>query len=247
MTAVKGSKQYQLEVVPYRPLQRWMLRLGALVVALLAVWGAHSYGTYKALQFQQQSLGERDQFEIALVQSRAEVESLRQEVANLRLGSTVDQAASEDVRNEVISLKTQIAELQEDITFYRGLMMPSADNKGLVVGSLNVISSGTARRFNYKLVVQQLATNHQVMSGNLTFTIVGRQGEVPMSLALKDVSTSVDSTNIRLGFKYFQNIEGELELPEGFEPLRIEIVASVRTPSAAKVEKKFGWLAEERL
>ncbi|UTA47485.1 hypothetical protein L1F30_15185 [Simiduia sp. 21SJ11W-1] len=245
MSAVKGSKQYRLEVVPYRPWLRWSRRLLALLIAALAVYAAHWYGTSEALKYQAQALGERDQFEQALSESRAEAEALRQEVANLKLGSQVDKAASEDVRNEVIRLKAEIAELQEDITFYRGLMMPSADKQGLTIGSLNVISTGEERRFNYKLVIQQLATNHKMLSGHVNFTIVGRQGGLPMSLALKDVSDAVSTTDIRLGFRYFQNIEGELVLPVGFEPMRIEIVAKARGSNGATVEKKFGWLVEE--
>lgn len=245
MTAVKGSKQYSLEVVPYRPAYRWTLRLLFLALALAAVYAAHLYGAREALRFQAQAITERDQFELELQASRQRVDELQQEVANLRLGSQVDQAASEDVRNEVIVLKAQIAELQEDISFYRGLMSPSAESNGLTIGSLNILSTGVARHYNYKLVVQQFAANHAMLNGNLNFTIVGRQGELPMSLALKDVSPNVDSNDIRLGFKYFQNIEGELILPEGFDPVRVEIVAAVRGPNAARVEKKFGWLAEQ--
>ena len=246
MTAVKGSKQYRLEVVPYRPWLRWSVRFLVLLIAAAAVYFANWYGTREALKYQTQALAERDQFEQALAESRDEAEELRQKVANLQLGSQVDKAASEDVRNEVISLKAEIAELQEDISFYRGLMMPSADKQGLTIGSLNVISTGADRHFNYKLVVQQLATNHKMLAGHVNFTIVGRQDGLPMSLALKDVSQAVTTTDIRLGFKYFQNIEGELVLPVGFEPIRIEIVAKVRGASTATVEKKFGWLAEER-
>lgn len=245
MTAVKGSKQYRLEVVPYRPGYRFLLRIMLLVVVMASVYAAHWYGTSEALQYQSLALTERDQFSISLQESVIEIEALRQEVANLRLGAQVDQAASEDVRGEVIALKAQIADMQEDISFYRSLMAPSAETKGLTIGSLNVISTGVARHFNYKLVIQQLATNHLLLNGYVNFTIVGRQGDLPMSLSLKDVSPSITTKDIRLGFKYFQNVEGELILPEGFEPIRIEIVATVRGPGAATVEKKFGWLAEE--
>ncbi|AFU99070.1 DUF6776 family protein [Simiduia agarivorans] len=246
MTAVKGSKQYKLEVVPYRPVWRWTIRLTFVALAAIAVAVAHWYATKEALRFQQAALQERDQFERALADSRAEVERLQQEVANLRLGSEVDKVASEDVRNEVIDLKAQIAELQEDISFYRGLMAPNAEAQGLTIGSLNLLSTGVDRHYRYKLVVQQFATNHKLLTGSLNFTIVGRQNDLPMSLALKDVSATVDAMDIRLGFKYFQNIEGEMVLPQGFEPIRIEISARVRGAKPATVEKKFGWLVEER-
>ena len=244
MSSVKGSKQYRLEVKPYRPAFRFLVRTLMLVLVAGLVYASHWYGKTQALSYQAQALEERDQFEAALQELQLEGETLRQEVANLRLGSQVDQAASEEVRNEVITLKATIAELEEDISFYRGLMSPSAESKGLTIGSLNVISTGVARHFNYKLVLQQLTSNHQLLTGTVTFTIVGRQGDLPMRLSLKDVSASINDVDIRLGFKYFQNVEGELVLPEGFEPNSIEIVAKVRGSSSAAIEKKFGWLAE---
>ena len=175
-----------------------------------------------------------------------EAKDLSQQVANLKLGSAIDRKSSEDVRAEVIDLKGQISGLKEDISFYRGLMSPTDNKSGLTIGSLNVISTGVARDFEYKLVVQQLATRHKMFSGYLTFRIFGRQLDQPVTLALKNVSDSVSFDRIKLRFKYFQTIKGRLVLPEGFEPERIELVAMSSEAPKVEVKKKFGWLVQER-
>src|SRR5690625_6554530 len=101
-------------------------------------------------------------------------------------------------------------------------MAPENSNSGLVIGSLNVISTGLPRQYEYKVVVQQLATNHQVLSGYLNFNVVGwRNGEQEI-IPLHQLSNQVDDANIRLRFRYFQNIEGRLTLPDDFEPERSE-------------------------
>lgn len=245
MTAVKGSKQNRMIVVPYRPWLRTAVSLAVLVVLGLSVSGSFWYGQQSGQALQAEAVAERDRLRVELSNSSRDADNLRQEVANLKLGAQVDRKASEGVRAEVIELKSQIAALKQDISFYRSLMAPTGNKRGLNIGSLNVISTGVPRQYEYKLVVQQLATRHTMLNGTLSFTIVGRQGEQLVTLPLKDVSDNVSYENIKLRFKYFQTIEGRLSLPETFEPERIELIARSTGKEPVVVEKKFGWLVQE--
>lgn len=245
MNAVKGSKQYHMRVVAYRPWLRWLMLVVVSALAVGVVLGSFVVGQYTGVEQQAKAVAERDRLRIELDAKSQEAAQFRQSVANLQLGAQVDRKASEGVRGEVIQLKEQIAELEADISFYRGLMSPSDNKQGLTIGSLNVISTGAPRHYEYKLVMQQLAARHKILQGNLTFSIIGRQGENLRTLALKDVSESVNYDSIKLRFKYFQSLEGRLVLPVGFEPERIELVATSTGKDKASVEKKFGWLVQE--
>lgn len=245
MTAVKGTIPPRLVVVPYRPVRTWLIRLLLLVLTVGAVALSYFLGHLRGFSEQADAVAERDQLRLEQQSSSRIVEELRQEVANLKLGAKVDHKAGEEVRNQVILLKAQVAELEEDITFYRGLMAPTDNARGLTIGSLNVLTTGIPRQYAYKLVVLQLATNHQVLTGALNFNVVGWRDGERISLPLHQLSEQVDAEDIRLRFRYFQNIEGRLMLPEGFEPERIELVARSTGANAATVEKKFGWLVQE--
>lgn len=245
MAAVKGSKQYRMVVVPYRPFYRLILAVVLIVLTTAGIWGSYQYGHHKGTAVQEQALQERDRLQQEYAESAGELETLRQQLANVTLGAEVDRKASETVRQEVISLKSQITELQEDISFYRGLMAPSGNKRGLTIGSLDVVSTGTPRRYSYKLVMQQLAENHVLLSGHLNFKIIGSLGDMRVAYPLKELSEQVGVEKIKLRFKYFQNIQGELVLPEGFEPDSIELVAKSVGRNATTVEKRFGWLVQE--
>lgn len=245
MAEVKGSKQHRMVVVPYRPVRRVVITLVLLVLVAAAVAASYYWGHHKGVTEQADAVIERNRLRQEVAELTEESDKLRQQVANLRLGSEVDQQASEEMRNQVIALKEEIAALEEDITFYRGLMSPGDNNTGLTIGSLNVLATGIPRQFEYKLVVQQLATDHQVLSGYLTFKIVGRRNQQTETLSLHQISEQVESEEIRLRFRYFQNVEGRLTLPEGFEPERIELVARSTGRDSQTVEKKFGWLVQE--
>lgn len=245
MSTVKGTKERRLKVVAYSPYAQPLLLLATLVACV--VIGAISYytGNMRGLAVQEQALVERDQLRLQLQQKNQEAIKLSQKVANLELASEVDKASTEDVRGEVIELKEQITALEEEISLYRGLMAPTESKKGLTIGALELTSTGVPRQYDFKVVVQQLATNHQVLSGHLNFSVVGRDGEAVRTIPLKDLSTQIDEEDIRLRFKYYQDIQGQLELPLGFEPERVVLVARTTGRDGAVVEKKFGWLVQE--
>lgn len=247
MKTVKGTKQKAVKVVEYRPFLK--LIVTSVVVLLLAVASAASYyyGRSTVLVGQDESKLEIDGLVKSLAQSEQDLLEAQQKLANIELGAEVDRNASESVRKEITELRDEIARLQEDNGFYRNLMAPTDEAKGLQIGSLELTRASRARdrSFSYRIVVQQLVSRHEVLNGNLLVLIVGRQDGANRQYSLRDLSTQVTSEKIKLRFKYFQNLEGELVLPEGFEPDHIELVAQSSGKKSQRVEKKFGWLVEE--
>lgn len=245
MTRVKGSRAYRYRVMKYQPL-RWLAGwvLLALTVAALAS-GSFHYG--KKL-----GLAERENAQQNLVQARRQLkqaeeaaEEVRQQLTNLSLGAKVDKNALEVVRAEVTELKQQIALLEEENQFYRNLMAPTDNKRGLTFGAVEISQTDQPRTYRYKVVMQQLATQHDVLVGTLSFNVVGRLDGALRVFALRELAADVTSTNIKLRFKYFQNLEGQLVLPQGFEPERIELEARSSGANSVTVEKRFGWLVEE--
>lgn len=245
MTAVKGSTQYRLKVVKDRPLLTWGLRLLLICLVALGAVASYYYGVFQGRSGASVAAEEVGRLNAALTAVQTSEAALRQQLANLELGARVDRQASEDVRQEVIDLKNQLAELQEENSFYRNLMAPSENQEGLNFGAVEISDTDTPRQYRYKVVLQQLSTNHQLLNGTLTFNVVGRrEGEVVV-LPLSDLSDDVETMNIKLRFKYFQTVQGQLQLPPGFEPERIELVARSSGSNPVKVEKRFGWLVQE--
>ena len=88
---------------------------------------------------------------------------------------------------------------------------------------------------------QQDADGDTFLEGHVNVTLVGRQGGQLRRLELRSVSSEQDEDEIRLRFKYFQNVEGEIVIPNGFEPEKIEISAVATTPVAKRVDQEFKW------
>ncbi|UTF59397.1 DUF6776 family protein [Gilvimarinus sp. DA14] len=245
MASVKGTKQYSMKVVPHRPGRRLLQLFILLLVVGCAVCGAYFFGFWQASGGNLPSFNDKERLTAELIEARAEADKLRQQVANLSMASEVDQMASEEVRSEVIELRQQIASLEADISFYRGLMAPGESSSGLALGDITLRPIGTQGRYRFKFVVQQIATNHQVLNGNLNVELVGHREGEQTRLPLYQLSSDYDSADIKLRFKYFQNVEGELTLPDGFEAQSLELTARSSGDDSQRVERSYSWLASE--
>jgi len=247
MSIVKGTKQHRVKVVRDRPFLRVFVLLVLLGVTVGAVAFSFRLGHSKGMQNENVSLAKISSLQDALSASDARVAEFEQKMANVDLGAEVDRKANEEIRQEVIALKESIAKLEEENSFYRGLMAPTKNKRGLAFGAIELSKTDRARTVSYKVVMQQLATNHQLLKGSLEYKVVGRQDGVDAMFNLRELSSQVKTDLIKLRFKYFQTIEGELKLPEGFEPVGIELVAKSTGKNPVTVEKRFDWLVEEVL
>lgn len=237
---VKGSKQYRPVVVPHEPGKRLLtLILGTLAVCafgLLCFWQG-----YKEAQRQQVlALQEWDQLQVRVAQQDEEIHTLNMQLSNSRVGVDVDKQSMEVLRKEILTLKQKIASLQENNHFYRELMEPSSDNKGLAIGSFSLLPTPTPRQYHYQLVVQQFAREPRPLTGRATVTLVGTEAGAPRSYALHQLSPQVSGADIPLKFRFYQALEGTLTLPAGFELSRIEVLAE-KQGGTAPVTRHFDW------
>ena len=245
MTVVKGSKQQNLRVVPHRPWLRVLYVFITVLITASAAVGAYYFGFKQGMAEQEAALAQISSLSSELDSKSAALRAAEQELANIRLGAEVDRQSSEDVRQELIALKEQLAALEADNSFYRNLMAPTENKRGLTFGAIELSDTDSGRTYHYKFVMQQLATNHELLNGSLEVVVVGKQNDLEARYYLSDLSSSVSDKTVKLRFKYFQTIEGDLVLPVGFDPERIELTARSTGKNAVTIEKRFGWLVEE--
>jgi hypothetical protein len=212
--------------------------VAVLITFLISVIGSFLLGRYYSVDKRDESiLADAQRLKQTLNEKTTLVTQLEQQVANMRLASEVDRKANEEVREEAVKLRTQLAELEEDNTFYRSLMRPAPGDKGLVVDPPSVTPTDVSGVYKYNMVIKQIVAQHQQVNGYAEFTLLGKQGEQAVQFALKDISDDVTVERIKLNFKYFQRIEGEMRLPEGFFPERIELKIVTQRPDSVVIEK----------
>lgn len=244
MTEVTGSKQYRSIVVQHRPARRRTIIASFILIAVAIAQLAYWYGG-QSLQADYLKLSaDHKKVVQQLSLSEAKYQDASQQLTNARLGSDIDRKAVNEVRTTVSEHKETINQLNEEINFYKGLMAPTERERGLGIRSWDVYPGSAPNRFQYKLVLQQLALKHTVLKGTVRVSIVGKRGGVEDILPLDILSEQVDK-QLKLRFKYFQYIDGELIIPEGFTPERVDIVAKATSPKPVTVDKQYGWIVQK--
>lgn len=242
---VKGSKQEKMVVVPYRPGRRFLL-VSLLVLGVGAsAAGGFMFGYTNMLRIQQSGQATQQELNEQLIATETENSDLRRQVAILDRSSVMDQRATEEVQETIRGLRDRVAQLEQDVVYYRQVVSAETEDTGLIISQLDIDATREANRFRYKLVLrQQDADGDTFLTGHVNINLVGSQGEEQQILALRDLSAEQDQLDIRLRFKYFQNIEGELVLPENFVPDRLQVAAVSMEPVEKSINQNFSWVVE---
>ena len=240
MVAVKGSKQYQMVVVPHRPFYKAAVFVLCVVAVAALCFFTYRYGLDEGIATRFEVVQEREALREQLLITERRVTDMRQEIATLKIGEEVDTKATEEVRETVETLQSQIAELNEEIRFYKGVMIPNAESKGLRIERMNMKPVANSGRYSYSLLLTQVVDKHDYVQGGVEINILGKRGEQPAELSLENISTQ-DKSSERFRFRYFQNIDGELEIPSDFEPEAVMVIAQSSGNRAQRLEKRFDW------
>jgi hypothetical protein len=169
------------------------------------------------------------------------------EVEMQRTRNEVDSRALEMMRKEMTAEKERTAELEEGLSFYRSMVVSDDPEKGIYLRKPELVAGSAPNRFAYRIFVHQKEREFEMVEGELWVHVRGKQGNDEVSYSLAELSPNLDEGPIALHFRYFQSIEGEMVLPEGFEPAALILEARASKPRTVKVREVYPWLLQERL
>jgi hypothetical protein len=242
---VKGSKQDKLVVVSYDPWKQFWRRFALLILVVILGGASYVYGRFEAMELQTQAIAERDQLQGDLKAAQEKVASFGSRVSYLEKSGDVGRISTESLRQNMVDLHAQIATLQEEVAFYKGIMAPSTRKHDLRIQKIEIENALEANRFRYKLVVTQVGTNQTYISGLAAVNVKGVLDGKQKVYGLRDLSDDVQDYGIKFKFRYFQEIAGEMVLPEGFIPELVEVVLQSKGAKAGRVTQTSPWPGKE--
>lgn len=240
---VKGSKQYRSIVVPYRPLHRLLWIAAATICVCLLAIGSFWFGYRDAQRDYRLAIDEWTQLQELTTQQAEQLQMLSQQVSSTRKGSEIDHQTMEGLRQEILVLNEQITQLEQSNHFYRQLMEPEKNRQGLNISSWQVTELAEPRHYQFELVVQHLSVEHRIVSGRLSVTLTGNENGASKSYSLDQLSADIQKPDIPVKLRFYQTLSGKLVLPEGFEPVRVEVMAE--TSGGKPVTASFDWAARK--
>lgn len=173
-----------------------------------------------------------------LADQQSELDSLRQQVSTLTRSDQISRDANRELQGTLAERDEEIAALRADVAFYERFVGSTAQRRGLTVHELRV-QPRTDQGWHYTATLTQSLSRDAASVGTMRLSIEGTRDGRLETLDWTTLRQSDDAAGVAYSFKYFQQVEGDIVLPAGFQPLRVTVRLEPERGSA--VERPFSW------
>jgi hypothetical protein len=231
----------KMEVRSYAPRRRaWVLGSMGVAVALV-LYAAFELGRYEA--------GFRvvDSVRGALAASarirglETENAQLHRDLAAADVARRVDREGYKQVERSLGDMQSQIARLNQDLSFYRGLVQPDP-SVHVKVQQMQIVpeSPGT---YHLKFVLMQTGKPEKEVTGSVSMVIDGLLDGKPIILTYAEVSPN-HHLSLAYSFRYFEDYDEIIQLPAHFEPTRVGVEIHAGRDTTRSFRQAFVWKAQ---
>ena len=225
---------------------RWWWVVIGFVATPACVWLVFTLGQQRA------SLdggeGQRDIIKLEQRANELEHENavLRDQMGILERSVAVDKEAYGHIERSLKALQDENYTLKQQLTVFQSIVAAESEPDVVTVQQFTLKVGKKARQYHYRLHLMQSSTSAPQVKGKVTFQIEGlrdgKEQSAPLSLL-----TQGRISEQAFQFRQMQNFEGEITMPDNFEPVRVRVRISVQgkagTKQVSQAEKIFDWLA----
>jgi Family of unknown function (DUF6776) len=216
-----------------------------LVLAAGAVYLIFEFGRIQAGYDVIEAAQEREELEDRIAELENEKLALNEQIAMIETHRDIDREAYAEVERSLEKLQTKIQEQQDAIAFYRGIVSPADGNSGLRVQDFRLSRGQHEREYNIRLVLIQAKKHDRKVSGDVSLSIDGLQNGEQKSYAYRELLPENGSAKWDFSFRYFQDFDRQVVLPDGFEPESVRVQVESKTKSIDSIEKSYAWLSSQ--
>jgi len=188
---------------------------------------------------------ERQEFEEQVAGLENSIIALNEEIALLETHGDIDREAYTQVESRLTELQAKIQEQQDAIAFYRGIVSPADGNSGLRVQDFRLSRGNDEREYTIRLVLVQAMKHDRKVSGDVVLSIEGIENGEQKSYSYAELLPGDADAKWAFSFRYFQDFDRQVVLPDGFTPERITVHVESRTRSISSIEENYSWLSSQ--
>ena len=223
-----------------------VIRLGAfrsaLLLLLIVVICAYSgyrvgnfYHGYQVKMLAQQKTRLNTLYEKNLQQSSR--------INTLEVELEVERMANQNSQQLLKSMESEHYQVKKELAFYEKVMAPEKTADGIVVDRMSIHPTGSPYHFRFQVVLVQQQVRKRFAKEHVDLILRGILDNKPSQLNLSNISTSTEK-DLSFSFQYFQIVEGEFTLPDGFLPEKLELATILpknRWQKYQRLDESFIW------
>lgn len=232
--------EQRLVVRLHDPRRLRLLLAAFAVVALLAGFGLFKWGEFAAGGAGSRAAARVAELGAAVARLEAETRTLQEELARARTTLEVDREAQAHLQAALAESESRVAALNEELQFYRRIVVPSEGRTGLRVQTFEVVDGQLEHSYRLRLLLVQNPRRSGRASGRVEVALHGQLNGTEASLALEQLAAEPQAYE----FLYFQDVDLEIIIPEGFVPQTAEISLRPSGRNTRTVTASFPWDAQ---
>ena len=217
------------------------MRVAFTVLALALGYLVYELGRIQANYNILDAAADRQAYEARIAALDAEIASLKEEVALQETHRQIDREAYKEVEASLTALQAKIQEQTDAIAFYRGIVSPEDGAAGLKVQDLRLTRGETERAYKVRLVLVQSLKHDRKVSGDVMLTVEGEEDGAATAYEYAQLLPAETEAGWPFSFRYFQDFDREIVLPDGFTPESIKIQVRSKTRSIDSIEATYAW------
>lgn len=209
----------------------------AVVLALLLCFGLYELGQRAGGHSVFKGDQRRQALRAEVARLAAENQQLKDELARVLTSMEVDREAQARITDSLAASETRVVELKEELEFYRRIVAPQEGRAGLRVQAFEVLPGDMANAYRLKMLLVQSPQRSGRAQGQLELSLHGTLNGAEASLTMDQIAAEPRPFE----FLYFQDVDIEVILPEGFVPESADIELRSGQRNARVVSASFTW------
>jgi hypothetical protein len=232
----------KLVVRSYAPKRRAVLLGAAALSAVLILYAAFELGRYDAGFRVVDSVRGALAASARIRELEAENSRQRTQLEAADVARRVDREGYKQVERSLGDMQSQIARLNQDLSFYRGLVQPDS-LVHVKVQQMQIVPEASAGQYRLKFVLMQTGKPDKEVTGTAAFVIDGLLQGKPLSLNFAQVSLG-RRVSLAYSFRYFEDYDEVVQLPKGFEPTRVGVEIHSGKDVSHAFRQAFVWKSQ---
>ena len=210
----------------------------SILLFSVAIYIGFTWGNKDNLAQQQQISQSNQTLDNLQIENNSLSKKLNILGVELEIARLAEKLTNQEIQQGLLREKV----LRTDLGFYQQVMAPELKPQGFVIDTFYLEPGLSAGHFRFELVVMQQEKIKNVVKGNIAVSILGSENGQAKIFSLAELMDET-ANPLAFSFKYFQVIEGELQLPENFAAEKVLVHADIYQFKRKRgtLDKTFDW------
>lgn len=171
----------------------------------------------------------------------AQVDDLKQQVANLQRAAQVNEVATRALSGTLIQREKELSGLRADLGFYSRLVSGDGQRQGLKLQEVKLQPITGSHGWTLILSLTQNAKRGDEISGHATVSVEGLRADKVVTLDWPALGDNAQKDGLPFRFTYYEQLQGTIVLPADFRPTRLRI--QIQPASGETISRAVAWNA----